>query len=81
MNQLWLLVWFESNKMLEFKHSITIDYMRSLNGIFNETITYRSDSFVPDTFYGSNCHYIPTRTQDNLKNWKEYEKAVIAKPR
>ena len=82
MKQLWLLVWFESNKILEHDYSFTNDYIRSLNGIFNGTLTYRNDSFVKNNFYGNNCRYIKTRNaQVTSKEWKEYSKAVMSKPR
>ena len=82
MKQLWLLVWYESNQILEFDYRITDEYVRLFNGVFNGTLSYRSDSLIPHNFYGKGCHYTKTSTsQINDENWKAYEQSVMSKPR
>ena len=82
MKQLWLLVWYESNKILESDYYITDEYVKSFNGIFNGTLTYRSDSFIPHNFYGHNCQYSNTPdVQGNKQDWENYEGSAVSKQR
>jgi hypothetical protein len=82
MNQLWLLVWYESNKILESDYYITDEYVKSFNGIFNGTLTYRSDSFIPHNFYANNCQYSNTPDfQGNKNDWESYELSAVSKQR
>ena len=82
MKQLWLVVWFESNKILEQDYGYTDDYFRSLNGKFNGSISYRSDSFVPNHFYAHECQYIQTTNPGvTVEKWREYEQSVLSKRR
>ena len=82
MKQLWIVVWFESNQMLEQDYGYTDDYFRSLNRIFNGSVSYRSDSFVPNHFYADECQYIHTNNpQFTTEQWREYEQSVLSKPR
>ena len=56
-NQLWIAVWFEPNQILGKYHYYTKDYLKSLDNIFNGTITYREDSIIKARVYSSGCHY------------------------
>ena len=81
-NQLWLLVWYESNKILEVDYHITDEYVKSFNGIFNGTLSYRSDSFIHQNFYAENYQYIHTpEFQINKKYWENYVQSAVSKQR
>jgi len=54
MKQLWVPVWFESNLILQKYYGYHHEYFRSLNGIFNTTISYRGDSWINNRFYAAN---------------------------
>ena len=93
MKQLWLVVWWESNIMLERYFSYTDKYYRSLNGLFNGTISYRGDSFIRNNLYGWERRgelmcYLKERQQIYTRNaqqrydeWNNYENSAAAKPR
>ena len=53
MKQLWVPVWYESNLILEKDYDYHQEYFRSLNGIFNTTISYRGDSWIENRFYAA----------------------------
>ena len=83
MNQVWLLVWYESTQILESDYYITDEYVKSFNGIFNGTLTYRNDSFIPHYFYAHNCKYsnTPDDVQGNKNDWETYESSAASKQR
>ena len=80
-NQLWLLYWLESNQMLDHYRHFTPEFIRQFNGVFNGTLSYRSDSILK-TDYSSGCNYVRTTDEQNSKlDWKKYQKSAISKPR
>ena len=81
-NQLWLLVWYESNKMLERYFHITEDYIQAFNGIFNGTLTYRNDSLIKHGKYSDDCYHLRvTSPQFNDEEWGRYKDIALSKPR
>ena len=80
--QLWLLVWYEPNALLSKYFGITDEYVASFDGIFNGTLSYRNDSFIPQNFYGGNCRYEKTNNnQMKQSDWERVEHSAISKPR
>ena len=84
--QLWLLVWYESNIQLEIHKQITDEYVASFDGIFNGTLSYRSDSFINHNFYGQTGNVeCNIRKSPNIqfknRQWEEIKSSAIAKPR
>ena len=79
--------------MLERYFNYTDEYYRSLNGIFNGTISYRGDSFIQNNLYAlerRDCYmcYLKEIEQINTLNaqigdgeWRNYENSAAAKPR
>ena len=80
--QLWLLVWYEPNALLSVYFGITDEYVASFDGIFNGTLSYRNDSFLPQNFYGNDCKYENTyNNQIKLSKWDRIKDSAISKPR
>ena len=77
MKQRWILVWFESNQILELDYNFNSKYLNSLSGLFDATITYRNDSWVSNHFYSRGVHFEkslePVIKEDS---WEKYEQKV-----
>ena len=79
--------------MLERYFNYTDEYYRSLNDIFNGTISYRGDSFIRNNLYGLERRdgymcYLKEIQQIYTHNaqigddeWGHYENSAVAKPR
>ena len=80
--QLWLLVWYESNQLLSVDYGITDEYVASFDKIFNGTLSYRNDSFIPQNFYGGDCKYEKNhKNQIKQSDWERIKHSAITKPR
>ena len=80
MKQLWLVAWWESN--LNFKRYYSDEYFRSLNGIFNGTLSYRNDSIILNNHYGGGYQWKPIAVSDIKEDeWKAYENRAVDKPK
>ena len=80
--QLWLLVWYEPNALLNVDYGITDEYVASFDRIFNGTLSYRNDSFIPQNFYGGDCKYEKTyNNQIQQSDWEGIKHSAISKPR
>ena len=56
------------------------EYFRSLNGIFNGTISYRNDSFIPHQFYSDDWQYVESKDiQTENATWRKYKEAAVSK--
>ena len=84
---MWILVWFESNLILEKDYGYSKEYFASLNGLFNATISYRNDSWIKNRFYAANRKQrdleIYYKKSPNVliadEQWKSYELRVAQK--
>ena len=80
MKQVWILVWFESNQYLQIKHHFNRNFLNSLSGIFNTTITYRNDSWTSNHFYSGG--FIFEKNSKSIypdDEWQNYEEQVFQK--
>ena len=80
MKQRWVLVWFESNQILELDNHFNSNYLSSLSGLFDATISYRNDSWVSNHFYSRGVHFKKS-LESVIKedSWKKYEQKVRQK--
>ena len=89
-NQLWLALWYEPNpkftkdyleiSTLKFHKKYPNEFFQSLNGIFNGTLSYRSDSFIPHPFYNGGLKYIESEFFTiGDSSWKEYKENAVSK--
>ena len=88
--QIWLALWYEPNpklttdyleiSALKFFKKYPDEFFQSLNGIFNGTLSYRSDSFIAHPFYNGGLKYIESEflTIDDGA-WKDYKKNAVSK--
>ena len=94
MKQLWIPVWYESNLIIEKDYDYTSEYFKSLNGLFNATISYRSDSWIKNRFYSTprqttfmqqsakEVYYKKTsRIIINDEDWRKFKNAALQKDR
>ena len=88
--QLWLALWYEPNpkltqdyleiSTLKFYKKYPDEFFRSLNGVFNGTCSYRSDSFITHPFYSGGLKYLESESPTiDDSAWKEYKLAVVSK--
>ena len=92
-HQLWLLLWYEPNAKLrenyiELSHLQLFrrypnNFFKSLNGIFNGTISYRSDSFINTNFYSGGLQYVQSEQEtsrnigmDKIQKWFHFKEEV-----
>ena len=88
---MWVPVWFESNLILEKDYDYRDEYFKTLNRIFNTTISYRSDSWIPNRFYSKDVYskdyarhkeiYYNKRRTPLISDeaWSDYESNVLKK--
>ena len=82
MKQLWIPVWYESNLIIEKDYGYTDEYFRSLNGLFNATISYRSDSWIKNRFYSGEVYYRKSsRVIIKDDDWEKLKHTAIQKSR
>ena len=82
--QLWIAVWYEPNQTLEKYHYYTKEYLRSLDNVFNRTISYRNDSFVEPLAYNKGCRYKKNLWLDNSVDdvkWTVFSNTAVSKSR
>ena len=68
--------------MLERYFHITEGYIQSFNGIFNGTLTYRSDSLIKHGKYSDDCYQKKVSyPRFNDEDWDRYKDLALSKPR
>ena len=88
--QLWLALWYEPNPELtqdsleippfKFHKKYPDEFFRSLNGIFNGTLSYRSDSFIQHPFYSGGLKYLESESLTiDASAWNEYKVTAVSK--
>ena len=77
--QLWIIIWYEPNyRYTGFR--FPDNYFRSLDGIFNGTLSYRNDSLIRHHFYSENWRYVESsNVQVENAEWENYKKVAVTK--
>ena len=87
--QLWLVLWYEPNTKLtnayyemggiDLLRKYPDNFFRSLNGVFNGTLSYRKDSFIPHRVYTHWSYRASRDIQIDEQTWSKYQKTASAK--